>query len=262
MIVVPQIKNLTFTTSTWFGACNPQFSSTWSTSYKAGGVTVLLVQDTLTLNGWVSVPAYNVSILDPEYSGYNYRPYIPSQCSGQQKDHVPVSQGSGAYIIIAKHIVLGDNASICTYQGDGVGDHFGGGANLYGGGYCGGFYTNGEDYSMRTGGYAGAAGKTNTTSDGGPWPATKNTKEYSNTGMPASNAGTYNGFAGLSLMLVADTMTGFSIKKINTGGRGDLDGASKHAGSGYGASDGGGGSGTCFIYCNNLVSPDYTGVVI
>ena len=263
LIAVPQYKNLTFSNDLWaYSSNNSSGDSVWP-STKAGGVMVVLVKDTLTIDVAVMAPACNVSICDPEYSGYNYRPYIPSQCSGQQKNHAPVSQGPGAYIILARNIVFGANGAISTYNGAGTGDRFGGASHLYGGGFCGGVGSNG-DMSVRTGGYSGSSGKTNTTNDGGPWPTTYpyvDDREYSNTGMPARDANGHQGFAGICLFIVADTISGFAMKKLNTGGQGYENTESGHGGSGYGAGPGGG-SGTSFIYVNNLVSPDYTGAVI
>ena len=257
MIVVPQFTTFNVSSATWWGAMNVSNLTTWSSAYKAGGVSVMMVNDTLTINAAFR-PSSNGSGIP-----YNTtdRPFAPLQCSGQQKDNVPLSEGHGALIIIAKKVSLGADARIEPLNSPG-GDFFGGGGDITKSGYAGQQKIIGESYT-RSGGYAGGA---LVSSPGGPW-ATNGSYAYDSrmgkTGKSGNSEYSFGGLGGLSLFLVADTLDGFSMKKICTGGGGF---GSSSGGSGYGGGIGtnmcAGGPGSCFIYANTLTNIDYAGAVI
>lgn len=179
------------------------------------------------------------------------RPCVSWQCSGVQKDCLPISQGHGSVIILTKKLTLnsstliGGNSNGAAYGGAGGSD----------GGYPGSFMFGGLNSSAnRSGGGVGSLGAGGTyVNDGEGYPGGAG---YGGGGSGTISAGASNpgvgGVGGSSIFIVADDITNFSITPISTGGTGGSEG--------YGSAPGGagGGPGTCFIYCNTVTNPDYT----
>jgi len=253
MIAIPQFRNLNVS-----GAVAP--TNTWDGS--SGGITVVMVNETMTManNAWI-YEYHNTKGLP--YGGTN-RPFLQFQCSGQQKDYLPISQGRGAQLYICKNIVFGSGSRLGHYT-DGA--KFGAGnTNTNDMGLCGSVFTGSYGNSLKSGGYAGGGGYQ---SAGGPF--SSGLYGYGGKmGMYGLGDNQPGGMAGASLFLVADTITNFSVSLLGTGGAGDKDGNGNCGGAGYGGASGynqfatwdGGGPGTCFVYANTIINPDYTGVVI
>jgi len=271
LVTVPRFGNLTISTS---------YTGTlaWDNIKKIGGILALKANGLLDLSGG------QINLVNKGLTKDNIlRPVLTKQCSGQQKDSLPISQGNGAIFIVAKQLLL-NSASRIGATGDGS---LFGGDNTYsttGGGYCG---FNGTGY----GGHAGGLPAYSATGD-----------VVTNTGIGELGA---NG--GASIFAVLDTITNFTQKAFSTGGQGGTGGYTgqgpsqpgKDGGAGYGGGGvhyqdnvgsgtgeggtggyavgggpggsitnvttyggGGGGGGTCFIYCNSLTTADYTGVVV
>ena len=202
------------------------------------------------------------------------------QCSGLQADCLPISQGGGAVFLLAKLINLNSASRIGAAQNGaayggakGTGTFVGTpecrGAALKGG--HGGY----NQWSPGVGGLCGLCG-TNGPIYYGPSDAA------------------IGGLAGPSVFIVADTIDGFSIVCIATGGlpgagglwRGESwctdvsngtpgspggagyggggGGAGRYGETGYGvglSAAGGAGPGTCFIHVNTLTNPDFTALL-
>lgn len=242
LITIPQFENFTISNT---------YDKTliWDSTKKLGGIAVLKAKGTVDIsNGKIALAGKGLP-----YS----RPILSTQCSGQQKDYLPISQTGGAVLIIADTLT-GNNDSLIGGNASGVG-----------------FSGIGSDQTYPIGdaspGIGGIGGYIYTS--------------YGN------YVGNNIGFGGSSIFIVANTIV-FNLAYIATGGKGGLNqfnygsyiydyGNGTAGGAGYGGGGGcakgtgqstddhrdaingnpGDGSGTCFIYCNN-VTADYTGVVI
>lgn len=232
----------------------PEFSKfelsqnyTYTPKYKngTGGVFVVAVAGTFDIsNGKIN--------LEGKGGGVGYgRAGLAFIGNAQNSDRLPIGEGHGSAFILAKKLIMNENSRIGgTYSGDNpVGGNNSDGTNK-GGGYAGaedenstgsgGGYIGGGSYGGNGG--AGASGGTSTR---GEFDATKEIGGYGSNGN--------GGLQGAHLMIIADTIKGFTQAAISTGGgaaRGAVAGSASQGGGGskYGA----GGSGAfAFIYCNN-----------
>lgn len=223
-----------------------------------GGVLALAAKTTMDLSGGV------INMEGKGIPAGTARAAVSWQCSGHQGDCLPLSQGNGAVLLIAKSLTvnadsrIGSTVSGASYAGTGGSGVSGtAAAGILG---TGGTGTNGDFSTVGgNGGVVGVAGIA---------------------GGNASYDGGTGGASGASIFIVADTLTTFSINVIASGGYGGGGGAGygsasggANGGAGYGgggggangasssAGGGGGGAGSCFIYCNTITLPDYTAIL-
>ena len=273
LISMPCFNNLTLDS----GVISPV---SWNNTSKYGGVLTIAVNGTLTIgaDGGINLAGKGLP------SDATLRPFLAHQCSGQQKNYLPISQGHGAALIVAKNLVFSSTtkrwwiSGNTFYGSNGALQEFAGVT----GNYLAGSYSSGGGYAGGGYGYGVYASST-AAIGGGPWNPAPVNGEWSaewaasggrtgengrtNMGNPVDN---YIGKGGASLFIVADTITGFRIAALDTGG-GNGNGGRGAGSCGYGGGGAlvnsnylynGGGPGTCFIYANNITNPDYTGVVI
>ena len=244
MIVVPQFNNLTLS-----GTQVTLYSgSAWIPgSAYPGGVVVIMVKGTLTINANMGI---NWGILDSDLTHQTARPYMATQCSGQQKDSLPINYyGYHGNIIIAKHVI--DNRVLsASYTGY---------STVNGSGYCGGY-----EYPYYLGGYSGGGGINRS---GGPW-AGGEANDGGNMGLGGLyNRNSISPCYSTSCFMVADTLTNFKTRHFlwdqnnyNRFSNGPGYGSNSNIDSGANVT--GAGASTRFIYVNNLINPDYTGAVV
>lgn len=217
----------------------------WNDTSKIGGICAISCKDTLDLtNGKILMTSKGLP-------ANTERPSIVTQCSGKQKDYLPISQGSGAVLLISNIIKMNNITRLGTLISGAI---YGGG----GGAPDGADGIAGNIGSLCKGGQGGFGGALGTFIYG-------------------VNSG---GTGGVSIFIVANTINTFNISAISIGGGGGGGTAGNGSstgnigGAGYGGGGGGGynnvsnsdwrsgapggSSGTCFIYVNELVSPDYT----
>lgn len=254
LITIPQFGSLTLTSA---------YDKTlaWDATKKIGGMCVLKVKENFN-NYAGGIELRNKGLPRGFYFQSNNiipRPYLVTQCSGKQSNYIPISQGGGATVVIAKKLTVNTNANLgnigisgasyggapCPSSSALYGNIFGGnGVNRDGSVYCGSTYygiCSGPSWFTYT--CEGYDGTKTTYTSGGP-----------------------------SLFVVADEIVNFRQSVFSTGGEGGAEYPGYYApqrgsagGSGYaggGSYTGGSCSGTCFIYVNKVTNPDYTGVVI
>ena len=271
LVTIPCFGNLTVANS---------YTGTlaWDDTKKLGGILALKASGTLNLTG---------GVLNTVNKGLPFnaqqRPLLVNQCSGQQKDYLPINQNGGAVLLIAKQLT-GD--ALSRIGGTWSASFFGG-ASTSGSsaGYCG--FASGSTGGAGYGGIGGiGVPGTGITGDTGG----------------AMGSG-YNG--GSSIMIIADALS-LPLVALSTGGKGGIGmaaggcGAGTPGGAGGGGYGGGGGSGggggwgggggyggggsggtgtsgggasvaqtgeagggagTCFVYANTITISDYTGVI-
>lgn len=197
----------------------------------------------------------------------------------ERYERLTLGQGGGSIFILAKKLILSTDTRLGMTNSSNHGGKLGGRGidgtvtdgvlsrtlNARGGGYRG----NVVEDSSNTGGYGGAGGSGRHSGgffSGGTFDADIiNNNDY--------------GAQGSHLMIIADTITGFNINAISTGGLGwGTNGY--HGGAGYGGGGGGNGSGGgfrgggagdfasggsagyAFIYCNNQIDPVTAGIIL
>jgi hypothetical protein len=252
-ITIPNFKNLTIS-SAYSNAL------AWDDTKKYGGICALATSETFDLsNGQVLMSSKGLPVSTA-------RPAITTQCSGTQGDYLPISQGSGAVFILSNVLTLSSSSRI---------GNSGSGANYAAAGLVGSCSTSGPGRII-----AGGVGGDGTRSQGGSPASVAGASggpgTYKN--IDASTSSTISGgSAGVSIFIVADTINNFSVSVLATGGKtGNPNSGETTSGAGYGAQGGrgdywnndsgagdiagsaGGSTGTCFVYCNNLVNIDYT----
>lgn len=230
-----------------------------------GGVLALAAKTTMDLSGGV------INMEGKGIPAGTARAAVSWQCSGHQGDCLPLSQGNGAVLLIAKTLTVNADSRIGgTVNGAGIAGVGGTAINIsdtiYNG--SGGVASHGgTGASSDYGGAGGGGGGIGVAGIAG------------NQGR-ASSASGVGGAGGATIFIVANTLTTFSVNAISTGGIGGGGGAGYgvanaggDGGAGYGgggggaqgesssAGGGGGGAGTCFIYCNTITLPDYTAVL-
>lgn len=270
IISVPQFSNYTLNTE---NAATPVFDG------RKGGIFAIAVSNTCDLSdGKINVEGKGGGIA----YGKTGLAYIGN---AQDNDRLPIGQGHGSIFILAKNLTMNSSTRIgATYSGANTGGRikrsadytgYSGGGTLYDGRGAGGGYLDGE-LSTSYGGY-GSSG-------------------YARNNSTA--AVTMMGCQGAHIMIIADTITGFSQAAISTGGEGTgyEDGVNQSTvkpvgcgGAGYGGAGGknggkggynGGGilsdvvissgftnlnagsSGWAFVYCNNVFNQNTTDTVI
>ena len=254
LVTVAQFNNLTC-------AVNYTGAKAYSETHGCGGIVAIAVKDTFDLtNGKINMEGKGIPATVA-------RPAVLMQCSGQQKDYLPLSHSSGAVLLFARKMIINTASRIGAVQN---GNAYAGAAGLtyaqtasYGGQpgiplYGGGVKRPGISpivpvcYDT----YSGLAGLK---------------------GVPGDNYAGLGGDAGPSIFAVFDIIDGMNICTFSTGGLRGLGGGSGDGyfgypgtpgGAGYGGGGGGngnsasggqgGGPGTCFIYVNTIINPDYT----
>ena len=270
LIAVPQYNNLTI---------SYDFDKTpaYNTTTGTGGVCVVSVADTLDLSGGGYID------VEKKGGGDAYaRDGLKYIGNAQDADILPIGQGHGSVLVIAKKIKLSSQSRIgARYDGAGFG-----GIGAKRGGKAGGYLGIGNGGSGADGGapyqgsgYYGGYGSnsygngTNGSVRGNSVPANDDAKTQ-----------------GAHVMIIADKMEGFSLSNLSTGGAAGsaikstaisgMPGGAGYGGGGTGAGNGagcggynggggggqygmpGGSSGWAFIYCNNNSDPYemFTGV--
>lgn len=241
----------------------PQFDSfTLSTTYKGtpafsngkGGICAFAVKGTCDLRGGViNVERCGGSIAPVKFTGSPV-----TYGNNQNSFHLPIGQGHGSVFILAKKIIMNANTRIgATYSG----------ATLTG--------YRGADGTNATGGSPAGAGIS---------PSGDTSGYFSNASKTSAQG---YGYQGAHIFIVADTIEGFHIAAISTGGQaGDSDIQSGGAGdggegaytvensivggkggyiaggghAGFTNDNGGGGAGTAFVYCNNAKYQETKGI--
>lgn len=213
-----------------------------------GGILAMAAKTTMDLSG---------GVLNMEGKGIPAgitRAAVSWQCSGLQNDCLPLSQGNGAVLLIAKTLTVNASSRIGTSNN---------GANYIGTGTLNASFTIGGNGTNGNGGATGRSGANGSDAYNGN-----------------SCFGGAGGAGGASIFIVSDTINAFSINAVSTGGGGGIGGFETGGctrgtngtpgGAGYGGGSGaadvagggaGGGASTCFIYANTLTSPDYTAVL-
>lgn len=208
---------------------------------------------------------------------------LPNQCSGQQKDYLPMSLGNGAILIIAKGLTTSASSRIgATWDGSGYGGTGAAGTNGGGaGGAVGGFAglnggTGSNSGGSPGGGGAGGVPGSSVIANGASIFVVVNSITFYqaafSTGGAAGTAGTLGGSGYSSAGAgVAGTTGGAGYGggagsggngyfcAGGGGGSGGFCGGGSGGGGGNGlgmtasggAGGAGGNAGTCFIYCNS-----------
>ena len=247
IVAIPQFGNFTLSTT---NASTPKFNG------AQGGIFAIAVKGTCNLSsGIIDVRAKG--------GGAAYgRTGLAYIGNAQDSDKLPIGQGHGSIFILADKLTMNSATRIGTnYSGGKVhGFKSSMGGTQAGSGAAGGTYSSG-----RAGGYGGNGIMTSSYLENSQW---------------------YVHCQGAHVMLVADTITGFNVNAISTGGGGySTDQTNYSGGAGYSsgnpnypqpqysAYNGGpasynnsvsssGSSGWAFVYCNNLVNPSTSGVIL
>ena len=270
IISIPQFQSFTLTG-------NHTATPKWNNS--TGGVFAICVKGTCNLSGG----KINVEL---KGGGSSYgKPGLATIGNAQDCDRLPIGQGHGSVFIIANKIQMDNNTRIgATYSGA----LFSGAGAQRGGNYG----------AVKTSGYRGAnyetTGGSGAGGGNGNRPGGYGSNGYGSAGY--INSGWY-GSQGAHIFILADSIEGFNIAAISTGGQGGrpfvgygnregeyfVDAGAGYGGggndNGWGASSGGynggggggaggdpltggGSSGWCFIYCNNATFSNRAGLEI
>ncbi|MBQ7705052.1 MAG: hypothetical protein IJT73_06480 [Selenomonadaceae bacterium] len=245
LITLPEFDNLTISNN---------FTATPKFDGDKGGVCAFAVADTLNIEGGKINVEGKGGAVPYGRAGLNFIG------NAQINNKLPIGEGNGSVFILAKNIVMNENSRIgATYSGAGEGGKFGGsnptGTNA-GGGYSGA-PAESDDTNGAGGGFLGGGGSCGLggsgfsagTSSLGEFDASKIVGGYG-----GSNGKNNGGKAGSHLMIIADTITGFTQAAISTGGagaKGAQNGAASFGGGGN-VDSGGGAGGFAFIYVNHL----------
>lgn len=280
MIVVPEFNNLTLGKE-----YKNALGHSASGGYCAGGIFAIAVKGTCNLSG---------GVINMEAKGTfnNVRNVI--QSNYYMKRGLPLGQGHGSVFILAKNLTMNTSTRLgATYDGA----QFGGrGGSATKSGYPAGGGWKGTDSSggdiIKPGGWGGGAGiHPNYDEMNGGW--------HSNAA--TSTKGNASSCQGAHILIVADTITGLNLSALSTGGSSGLQdgtygqqpggcgyggggkvvsnahdkaGAGGYRGGGAGSDfkekitggdvdhGGGGGAGACFVYANNIVDQNTTGLVL
>lgn len=236
LISVPEFANLTITNNYNY---TPKFEN------GVGGVFAVAVSDTFDISG-------GKINLEGKGGGVGYgRAGLAFIGNAQNSDKLPIGEGHGSAFILAKKLVMNENSRIgATYSGNNpVGGNNTDGTNK-GGGYAG---AEDENNSGSGGGFVGGgsyggnggSGASGGTSTRGEFDATKEVGGYGSNGT--------GGLQGAHLMIIADSIEGFTQSAISTGGgaaKGAVAGSASQGGGGSKTESGGSG-GFAFIYTNN-----------
>ena len=263
MIVVPEFQNLTLPT---------EYKNTPRYSRGAGGIFAIAVNGTCNLSGGkINMEGKGTfsSVVNPIISNYS------------MKGSLPLGQGNGSVFILARNLTMNTSTRIgATYDGSIFGGRGGAGdKSSYpaGGGYSGspGASSSGETKNPGWGGGAGIHPDYDELSGG--WHSNAGTADY------AEENGGSTGCQGAHILIVADSISGFNLSALSTGGgSGYAPGnyGQEPGGCGYGgggkiiANNGGtagaggyqgggvGGAGAAFVYANNISEQVTTGLVL
>lgn len=267
VITVPQFYN--FTLSASYSA-----ALAWNNTNKIGGICVVQAKGLLDLSGG------SIVMTGKGLPNDTQRPFIDTQGNGQQKDSLPISQGNGAVLLLFDEIKgtsatrIGGIVDGALYGGKG-GQGWASSIGGNGGGVFG--FPAGPNYDDtdqvmnggNLGGIGGGFGK-------GGRGAVGNAGTYYTPGGFGCNNASNAALGGSSIFMAGNKATNFSVSWLSTGGfpgvagynwsggTGEAGGCScgGGGGGGYGGWSGYGGSGpgTSFLWVNEFVNPDWTGV--
>ena len=172
--------------------------------------------------------------------------------NAQDSDKLPIGQGNGSIFILAQNLIVNDKTRIGTSSTSGSGSH----------GYKGKIIDSGSVNRLPSGANGGKYASSSSFEGG-----------YGSSGSDGAGSS-----QGTHVMIIADTITGFTMSALSTGGF--PSGGAGYGGSGrsssgsfyvYGGYNGGaawnnkgytgGSSGWAFIYCNNVVNQDTDGTI-
>lgn len=208
-----------------------------------GGIIPIVCNGTLDLTK---------GIIDARGLGTHKNISNPLVGNNFMRSRLYIGQGHGTVFILARKIIMDGSTRIgAAYPGS----HFGGPYSTTEGHYdanSGGGYR-GKDGANGNGGWGGGAG-TN-----GGWHS------------DAPNATDSSGRQGAHILIVSDSIEGFHLNAISTGGEGNPhDGGAGYGGGGssygggggfQGGAGGGGGAGAAFVYCNKITNQSTTGII-
>ena len=271
IVSIPQFQNYTLSVE---NIATPKFNN------SIGGIFAIAVKNHCNIS--------NGKIRTWQKGGGSKYGSAGLNCIGnsQNSERIPIGQGYGSVFILANKITMNSNTRIGGYYS---GAMFGGAGQQRGGNYGAVIQSGyrGQDYEV----YGGSLFQRSQGNRPGV---------IGGNGMNSNGTYTMSGYFGAQgahIMLIADTIDGFNLAALSTGGftspqvgygaRWETDydshgGASYGSGgvdNGYGASSGGfvgaggggaggdpicagGSGGFAFIYCNNFTNPSQTGITI
>ncbi|MBR3746647.1 MAG: hypothetical protein IKN27_06770, partial [Selenomonadaceae bacterium] len=211
-----------------------------------GGIFAIAVKDTCNLSSGI------IDVLAKGGGAAYGRAGLGVIGNAQDNDKLPLGQGHGSIFILANKLTM-NSATRLGFNGNG--------AKVY-------------SYRCTNNQYSGSGASNGTGSYNGG---------YGSNGIAGTSYRESNGYyyhcQGAHVMIVADTITGFNMSSICTGGGWTSwgNGAAGVGGSstthGYYSYNGGaassstanssgGSSGWAFVYCNNFVNPSTSGVIL
>ena len=278
MIVVPEFNNLTLT---------KVYNNTPCYQNGAGGIFAVCCAGTCHLSG---------GTINMEGRGTFSKVVNELESNYWMKRGLPLGQGNGSILIVAKNLTMNTSTRLGgTYDGATFGGQ--GGAGDKSSYPAGGGWRGSPTNLGQLGGWGGGAGTGSVEypETNGGWHS--NAPLVSDAAMEGESP---TGCQGAHILIIADTITGFNLSAMSTGGgSGYSDGGfgQKPGGCGYGGGGkvisgnhgtasaggyrgggggidfavklsagtvtfaGGGGAGAAFVYCNNVVDQVTTGLV-
>lgn len=279
MIVVPEFNNLTLT---------KVYNNTPCYQNGAGGIFAVCCAGTCHLSG---------GTINMEGRGTFSKVVNELESNYWMKRGLPLGQGNGSILIVAKNLTMNTSTRLGgTYDGATFGGK--GGAGDKSSYPAGGGWRGSPNNLGQLGGWGGGAGTGSV-----EYPET-NGGWHSNAQLvsdAATEGKSSTGCQGAHILIIADTITGFNLSAMSTGGgSGYADGGygQEPGGCGYGGGGkvvsanhgtasaggyrgggggidfaaklsagtvsfaGGGAGGSCFVYCNNVVDQVTTGLVL
>lgn len=291
MIVVPEFNNLTMPKE-----YNNAVQFTRSNGYCAGGILAFCCAGTCNLSGG-SLNMEGKGTFDNVTVDVTTKKVNELESNYWMKRGLPLGQGNGSILIVAKNLTMNTSTRLGgTYDGATFGGK--GGAGDKSSYPAGGGWRGSPNNLGQLGGWGGGAGTGSV-----EYPET-NGGWHSNAPLVSDSATegkSSTGCQGAHILIIADTITGFNLSAMSTGGgSGYTNGGygQEPGGCGYGGGGkivsanhgtasaggyrgggggidfadklsrgtvsfaGGGGAGACFVYCNNVVDQVTTGLVL
>lgn len=278
IVVIPEFTNFTL-------SGEYKYTPIWSNG--AGGICAIACSGTCNLSN---------GVINVESKGTKNNVLNAMQSNYYMKRSLPLGQGNGSVFILAKNLTMntstrmGGNYDGALFGGQGAaGDK----SHYPAGGGWKGANSSTTETVIKTGGWGGGGGThPNSNYHYGGW--------HSNSAgldEDAEDGTTRSGCQGAHILIVADTITGFNLSALSTGGAEGLYNNSyncKPGGCGYGGGGkctssaqygsaggyrgggagadfarnienkpwgGGGGAGACFVYANSVSNQNTTGLV-
>lgn len=263
IVAIPQLNNFTLSTN---------YTATPAYNGSVGGIFAIICKGTCNLsNGYVNV--------NQKGGGVAYGANgLVAIGNAQDATKLPIGQGNGSVLIIAKTLVMNTSTRIgATYSGASLGGYayqrsYGYHSSGRGGGYLA--------PSWESTGGSGAGGGAADYNINGGYGGNGGSRYYGGWNVPT--------YQGAHILIIADTINGFNQYAISTGGSGRAFDNTGSGGAGYGGGgtdngygatgggynggggggrggdpiSGGGSSGWAFIYCNTVVNSNTTGTIL